>query len=62
MQKPASLIAILFIALIAVGHLLRIVFNIDFVVYDISIPMWASGAAAVFCGFLAVWLWKEIRG
>lgn len=59
MNKPASLIGALFIALIALGHFLRILFNIDLVIYSIMIPMWASAAAAVFCGFLAIWLFRE---
>jgi divalent metal cation (Fe/Co/Zn/Cd) transporter len=39
--------------LIALGHLLRILFGVSFVVYDIPIPMWASGIAVVIAGYLA---------
>ena len=39
--------------LIAVGHVLRVVFSVSFVVYDIPVPTWASLLAAVVLGFLA---------
>ena len=39
--------------LIAVGHVARVIFQVPFVVYDISIPMWASGVAAIVMGVLA---------
>ncbi|MGD0578302.1 MAG: hypothetical protein ABSC08_05175 [Bryobacteraceae bacterium] len=38
--------------LIALCHLLRILFGVAFVVYDIPVPMWASGIAVVVTGFL----------
>ncbi|MGD0581122.1 MAG: hypothetical protein ABSC08_19635 [Bryobacteraceae bacterium] len=52
-QKAFSLIAGVFFLLIALGHLLRILFGVSFVVYDIPIPMWASGIAVVIAGYLA---------
>ena len=39
--------------LIALGHLLRIVFGLLFVVQGVSVPMWASAIAVVIAGFLA---------
>ncbi|MBL7960300.1 hypothetical protein JNL27_08670 [bacterium] len=62
MKKPASVISALFIALVALGHLLRIILNIDLIVGGIQAPVWASGVAAVFCGVLATLLWNERRG
>jgi len=47
------LIAGVIFLLIALGHLLRVIFGVSFVVYDIAIPMWASLAAVVVMGFLA---------
>ena len=52
-QRTFSLIASLVFGLIALGHVLRIVFNLSFVVQDISVPMWASGIAVVIMGYLA---------
>jgi len=52
-QRTFSLIASVVFGLIALGHVLRIVFNLSFVVQDISVPMWASGVAIVILGSLA---------
>ena len=52
-QRTFSLIASVVFGLIALGHVFRIVFNLSFVVQDISVPMWASGLAVVIMGYLA---------
>jgi hypothetical protein len=52
-QKAFSLAAGVVLGLIALGHVLRIVFNMSFVVQDFSVPMWASGLAVVILGYLA---------
>jgi hypothetical protein len=39
--------------LIAFAHLLRVAFNVDWIVEGIAIPLWASGIAVVIAGFLA---------
>ena len=52
-QRTFSLIAGVVFGLIALGHVLRIVFNLSFVVQDISIPMSASGLAVVVMAYLA---------
>ncbi len=39
--------------LIALAHLLRIVFGAPILVRDIPIPVWASGIAVVVTGFLS---------
>ena len=52
-QPTFLLIAGVVFGLIALGHVLRIVFNLSFVVQDISVPMWASWIAIVVMGYLA---------
>jgi hypothetical protein len=52
-QKAFLLTAGVVFLLIAVGHLLRILFGVAFVVYDIPVPMWVSGIAVVITGYLA---------
>ena len=52
-QRTFLLIASVVFGLIALGHVLRIVFNLSFVVQDISVPMWASWIAIVVMGYLA---------
>jgi hypothetical protein len=42
-----------FFFLIALGHILRIVFGWSFAVQDVSVPMWASGIAVIVAGYLA---------
>ena len=52
-QPTFLLIAGVVFGLIALGHVLRIVFNLSFVVQDIPVPMWASWIAIVVMGYLA---------
>jgi hypothetical protein len=52
-QRTFSLIASVVFGLIALGHVLRIVFNLSLFVQDISVPMSASGLAVVILGYLA---------
>jgi hypothetical protein len=62
--KPAALVTTLFLSLIAVAHLLRIMFQVAISVSAGTagpwvIPMWASALAFVGPGALALWLWRE---
>jgi cytochrome c biogenesis protein CcdA len=52
-QKIFALTAGVVFLLIALGHLLRIIFDGTFVVQGISVPMWASGIAVIITGYLA---------
>jgi hypothetical protein len=60
-MKPASLVATLFLAVIALGHLLRILFQVELTIGRTSVPLWMSGAAFLFTGGLAILLWREGR-
>jgi multisubunit Na+/H+ antiporter MnhC subunit len=51
--RAFSLTAAGFFLLIALAHVFRIVYGVSFVVQGISLPMWASGAAAAVTGYLA---------
>ena len=51
--KVFSLTAGVLFLLIAVGHLLRIVFGLSLVVQGASVPVWASAIALVITGFMA---------
>ena len=48
-----SLTAGIVFLLIAVAHLLRIVLGMPVVIQGVPIPVWASGIAVVFMGFLS---------
>jgi len=52
-QYAFSFTAGIVFLLIALGHVLRLVFRVGFVVYEIPVPMWASGIAVVVMGYLA---------
>jgi len=52
-QKSFSLAAGVLFLLVALGHLLRIVFGLSLVVQGVSIPMWVSVIALFITGFLA---------
>jgi hypothetical protein len=52
-QHAFSLVAAVIFALVALAHIVRMVFGAPFVVYDFPIPMWASGIAVVVAGYLA---------
>ena len=53
-QKAFSLVAGLFFSLIAVGHLLRIVYSWSLQIADWTAPMWASWLAVIVAGFLGI--------
>ena len=60
-MKPAALIATLFLSVVAVLHVLRLVFQVQVTAGSVTIPMWASVLAVLGPGALAVWLWREQR-
>lgn len=58
-MKPATRLAAGLLTLIAVGHILRLLFRVDVVVGGVEIPLWASVVAVIVAGGLAVALWRE---
>jgi hypothetical protein len=52
-QKTFSLTAGVIFALIALGHVLRAVFALEWTVQGRAIPMWASWVAILVAGYLA---------
>ena len=57
-MKPAVFVSVLFLAIVAVLHALRLVIQLPVTVGGEDVPMWVSAVAAVFTGGLAVWLWR----
>jgi hypothetical protein len=53
-QRTYTLTAAIVFLLIALGHLLRIVFGATFVIEGFSVPMWVSLLAVVVMAFLAL--------
>jgi hypothetical protein len=58
-MKPVARITTIFLALVALGHLLRLVLRVEVIAGDVTIPLWLSAVACVFTGGLAVLLWRE---
>lgn len=52
-QRTFSLVAGVVFGLIALGHVLRIIFRWSIVIQGFSVPMWASWLAVVVIGYLA---------
>jgi len=52
-EKAFSLTVGIVFLLIALAHLVRAIFGVPLVVFDVSIPIWPSLVAALFAGFLA---------
>ena len=61
-MKPAALVATIFLSVVAVLHVLRLLFQVQVTAGSIEIPMWASIIAVIGPGLIAVWLWREQRG
>lgn len=60
-MKPFTTIAVAIFTIVAVVHLLRIVFGWEVVIQGTVIPMWASYLGLIIAGGLAVMLWRESR-
>jgi len=60
-MKRGAWVATLFLTLVALGHLLRLVFQVEVLVGGVQIPLWASALACMVTGGLAVLLWRESR-
>ena len=61
MSKPFTMLAVLVLALVALLHLLRLVYGWEATINGAAVPMWASILALVIAGGLAAGLWWESR-
>lgn len=60
-MKPFSLIAALLLGLIALLHVLRLLFAWVVVVNGYAVPLWVSAVAGLFAAVLAALVWREAR-
>jgi hypothetical protein len=60
-MKPATMISMLFLAMLAAAHLLRLVLGVEVIVGGMLVPLWVSVIACVVPAGLAVGLWRESR-
>lgn len=61
-MKPFTMLAVIFLALIAVLQFLRFMFGWAVTFEGTAIPVWASGVAALIAAGLATMVWKESFG
>ena len=60
-MKPATRLAALLLTLVALGHLLRLLFRTEVVVSGTVVPMWVSVPGILVPLALAIGLWRERR-
>ena len=61
MKKPFTLLAVLVFAIVALVHLLRLLFSWEVTINGAAVPLWASVAGIVIAAGLAAGLWWESR-
>ena len=61
MNKPFTKLATLIFAVVALAHLLRLIYGWVVTIVGADVPMWGSGVALVISGILAAGLWWESR-
>ncbi|MFQ5890556.1 MAG: hypothetical protein ACE5JR_10960 [Gemmatimonadota bacterium] len=60
-MKPASLLAVILLSLIALAHVLRLLLGIELTAGGSPFPMWPSVLAVLVFGGVAWMLWREGR-
>jgi hypothetical protein len=58
-MKPVARITVIFLALVALAHLLRLVLQVEVTAGGVSIPLWASALACLVTGGLSIMLSRE---
>ena len=61
-MKPATTFGAFLLALIAFGHLLRLLNGWGVLIDDKAIPMWPSILVIILFGSLSVMIWRESGG
>ena len=60
-MKPFTMLAVVFLALIALLQLTRFLLGWEVTIHGFVVPVWVSGIAFVIAGGLAAMLWRESR-
>ena len=58
-MKPATKIAMILLSLVAIAHLLRVLFGLEVIVGNWNAPMWVSYLGIVIPGALAFFIYRE---
>jgi uncharacterized membrane protein len=60
-MRSSNFMASVLLAVVALAHLLRLIFGLQVTVADRLIPMWVSAVAFVVAGGMAIALWRGAR-
>ena len=60
-MKTGTFVAMIFLVLVAIAHILRVVMQVEVIVSGYNIPMWMSYAAVILTLMLAAAMWNEHR-
>ena len=58
-MKPATLVATIFLFIVAILHLVRIFFHVELTVNGAMVPLWLSIIGFLFTVSLAIMMWRE---
>jgi hypothetical protein len=58
-MKPASFVAAVLFAIIAIAHVLRLVYHTEVMVGGRVLPMWVSTVGCVVAGALSILVFRE---
>ena len=58
-MRLSTIIAVIFLYLVSIIHLLRLIVRAEITLNAGEIPMWMSVAAFIFTGALATWMWID---
>jgi hypothetical protein len=60
-HKPSTVVTVILLLLIALAHLLRLIYHTSVMVSTAMVPAWVSVLAIIIPIALAIWLWQENR-
>ncbi|MCU0990702.1 MAG: hypothetical protein MUE63_14265 [Xanthomonadales bacterium] len=60
-MKTGTLLAVILFSLVALAHLLRLIFGTEVIVAGTPVPQWVSAVAVVVPAVIAWLLWKESK-
>jgi len=60
-MKIGNLLAIVFLSLVALAHLLRLIDGTEIIARGVAVPLWVSAFGVLAPGLIAWLLWKESR-
>jgi hypothetical protein len=58
-MKLSTTIAVIFLLVVSIVHLLRLVFQVKVMANTVEIPMWTSIPACIVTAAMAIWLFIE---